>query len=98
MTVLEARKRLLIAESEINRAQLGRQWRGMAGGVHIFAHQARTASSFALAATSLFSALFFYRRSKSAPAAEKPSWWRSLLKNAPLIASLWAAFKPRPKS
>jgi hypothetical protein len=99
MTVLEARKRLLIAESELSRAQLAQEWRTMAEGVHSISSRARSISSLALVATSLISGLASGRRIKSAPVAEKRSWWQTLLKGARLGWSLWIALSPpRPKS
>jgi HPt (histidine-containing phosphotransfer) domain-containing protein len=49
MNPLESRKQLLIAESELNRAQLVQEWQTMADEVHALADQARTISSIASA-------------------------------------------------
>ena len=98
MKSLESRKQLLIAESELNRAQLVQEWQTMADEVHSLTRQARTISSIASAAASLVAGLASCRRKASAPAAEKPSWWQTLLKGAPLAGSLWSKFRPRPKT
>jgi hypothetical protein len=98
VTPLELRKQLLIAESEINRAQLIQECQTMADGVRTLAHRARTISSLVAAAASLSAGLAAFRRSKSVPAGEKPSWWLTLLKGAQLAGSLWSEFRPRPKS
>jgi len=98
MNPLQARKQLLIAESEINRVQLLQEWQTMADGVRSVAHRARSIQTLVLAAASLISSLVSFRRTKSAPAGEKLSWWQTLLKGAQLAASLWAEFGPRPKS
>jgi hypothetical protein len=95
---LESRKRLLIAESELNRAQLVQEWQAMADGVRSVADRARSISSLALAAASLIAGLASFRRTRSAPADEKPSWWQTLLKGAQWAGSLWSEFRPRPKS
>jgi hypothetical protein len=95
---LESRKQLLIAESELNRAQLVQEWQTMADGVRSVADRARTISSLASAAVSLIAGLVSFRRTKSAPAGEKPSWWQTLLKGAQLAGLLWSEFRPRPKS
>ena len=95
---LESRKQLLIAESELNRAQLVQEWQTMADGVRSVADRARSISSLALAAASLIAGLASFRRTRSAPADEKPSWWQTLLKGAQLAGSLWSEFRPRPKS
>jgi len=98
MNPLESRKQLLIAESELNRAQLIQEWQTMADGVRSVADRARTISSLASAAVSLIAGLVSFRRTKSAPAGEKPSWWQTLLKGAQLAGLLWSEFRPRPKS
>ena len=98
MNPLESRKQLLIAESELNRAQLVQEWQTMADGVRSVADRARTISSLASAAVSLIAGLVSFRRTRSAPAGEKPSWWQTLLQGAQLAGLLWSEFRPRPKS
>jgi hypothetical protein len=93
MNPLESRKQLLIAESELNRAQLVQEWQAMADGVRSVADQARTISSVASAAASLVASLASFRRKKSAPAAEKPSWLQTILKGTGLISTVWQAFR-----
>jgi hypothetical protein len=95
---LESRKQLLIAESELNRAQLVQEWQTMADGVRSVADRARTISFLASAAASLIAGLASFRRTGSAPAGEKPSWWQTLLKGAQLAGLLWSEFRQRPKS
>ena len=95
---LESRKQLLIAESELNRAQLVQEWQTMADGVRSVADRARTISFLASAVASLIAGLAPFRRTGSAPAGEKPSWWQTLLKGAQLAGLLWSEFRQRPKS
>jgi hypothetical protein len=92
---LESRKQLLIAESELNRAQLIQEWQAMADGVRSVAARARTISSVASTAASLVVSLASFRRKKAAPAAEKPSWLQTILKGAGLISTFWLAFRPQ---
>ena len=94
MKPLELRKQLLITESELNRAQLVQEWRTMADEARSLAHQARTIGSLASAATSLVGGLLSLRRKISAPAAEKPPWWQTILKGAGLVSTLWQSFRP----
>jgi hypothetical protein len=94
MKPLESRKQLLVAESELNRAQLVQEWRIMAGEARTLAHQAKTISSLASAAAAMVSGLLSLRRKAAAPAAEKPQWWQSILKGAGLVSSLWQSFRP----
>jgi hypothetical protein len=98
MNALALRKQLLLAESELNRIQLGCEWRRMTQGVNSIAQRTRTIGSIALASASLMAGLASFRRSKSAPARQKPSWWRTLLKGAQWSLLLWSEFSPRPKS
>jgi len=98
MNPLEPRKQLLIAESELNRAQLVQEWQAVTDGVHSVADRARTISVIASTAAALIGDLATCRRAWSAPAAEKSSWWQTLLKGVQLAGSLWSEFGPRPKS
>jgi hypothetical protein len=97
MNPLTSRKQLLIAESELNRAQLVQEWRTMTGEVHALAGKARTISSFASAAVSLAAGLAFFRCKKSMLAAEKSSWLQAVLKGAGLISTIWKAFRPQAR-
>ena len=93
MNSLESRKQLLIAESELNRAQLVQEWRTMADEIHSLTSQARTVKSIVSAVATLVAGLSSLRHKKSAPDAEKPSWWKTLLKGAGLASSFWQAFR-----
>ena len=96
LSPLESRKRLLIAESELNRAQLLQDWESMAAGVRGFAERARSFSSLASSAASLVTGLWTFRRARSSmPAAEKPSWIDTVLKGVRLAASIGLAFRAR---
>jgi hypothetical protein len=97
MNPLESRKQLLIAESELNRAQLVLDWQTMADEAHALAIHARTMSSFASATATLAASLAGFWRKKSAPADGKPSWWRTLLSGALLAGTLWSKLRPGPK-
>ena len=93
MNPLESRKQLLVAESELNRAQLVQEWQTMADEVHSLTTQARTIRSIASAAAALVAGLASCRRKASAPAAEKPSWLKTILKGAGLVSTFWRAFR-----
>jgi hypothetical protein len=94
MNRLKARKQLLIAESELNRAQLVEDWQTMADDVHALAHRAKTITFLASAAASVIAILSSLRHRKPAPADEKSSWWKPLLKSAGLVSTVWQAFRP----
>lgn len=98
MNALESRKKLLIAESELNRAQLARDWQLLAGEVRALNEQARTIRSLAAAATSLIAGLSSCRRKGATPPGGKLPWWQLLIKGASLVSSCWSESGGRPKS
>lgn len=95
MNPLESRKRLLIAESEINRAQLQEEWEAMTNGVRSLADRAKSFASIASSAAVLLAGLAAFRRGKSVDADAKPSWLQTILKGAGLISTLWLAFRAK---
>ena len=95
MNPLESRKQLLIAESELNRAQSVQDFQTMTAEARSLARQAGTITSFASAAAMLVAGVVSFRKKKSAP--EKPSWLRTILKGAGLAGSLWSEFRARQK-
>ena len=89
MNPLESRKKLLIAESELNRAQLVYEWHTVVGEARTLTRQARTISSLASAAASLVTGLLAFRHKKPEPADAKSSWLKTILKGAGMISTLW---------
>jgi hypothetical protein len=98
MTALEARKQLLIAESEINRRQFREEWRMMAGGVRSLAGRAKTAGSVASAAAMLVAGIVSFKRARKRAVAGRPSWLRTLIRTALLARSIWSKLRERPES
>ena len=95
MTPLELRKRLLIAESEINRAQLRQEWEKLAAGLGGLADRAKTIGTYASVAAALVAGLATVRRSQAAPVEAKRSWMRTVVKGLRIAASIWLALRPR---
>lgn len=93
MNPLNARKQILIAESELNRAQLVQDWRTMADEVHALADKARTVRSFASATATLVAGVASFWRKKKPPADAKPSLLKTIFKGAAQITTLWSAFR-----
>jgi hypothetical protein len=93
MNPLASRKQLLIAESELNRAQLVRELETIADQVHSFVDRAATVGSLASLSASLMIGLTCFRRGKTATAAGKPSWLQTILAGAQLARSLWTRFR-----
>jgi HPt (histidine-containing phosphotransfer) domain-containing protein len=98
MNPLASRKQLLVAESELNRAQLVQEWQAITDDVHALADRARTIRSLASAAATLVSGLVALRQKKSAPAAKKISWWQRIFQGAQLAGSLWTEFRAQDSS
>jgi hypothetical protein len=98
MNSLEQRKQLLVAESELNRAELAREWQAMAGEVRSLTGQARAAGSLVSAAVTLMAGLRSCHRIVTAPPGKKLSWWQILLKGAGVVSACWAEYGARPKS
>jgi len=97
MNSIQSRKKMLVAESELNRAQLFHDWQTMTEEVHALTKQARTIRSFAFAGVSLVAGLFSFQHKKSVPATEKPSWLQTILRGAGQLSNLWQAFRPRER-
>jgi hypothetical protein len=93
MNPLETRKQLLIAESELNRAQLVQEWQMVADDAHALARKARIIGSWVSIAASLVAGLAFLRRKKSAHAAEKPSRLQTIFRGAGLVSTIWRLFR-----
>ena len=97
MNPLESRKQLLIAESELNRAQLVGEMAALTADVRTLADRARSFRTIASSAAVLVAGLAAVRRGNSVDADAKPSWRRSLLKGAGLISTFWLAFRSRAR-
>jgi len=95
MNSLESRKQLLLAESELNRAQLFDEMTVLAAGVRTLTDRAKSFSSMASAAAVLVAGLAAFRRTKPVLAAAKPSWLQTILKSAGMVSTLWLAFRTK---
>jgi hypothetical protein len=93
VTPLELRKQLLIAESELNRAQLAGDMAALTAGVRTLTDRAKTFGSIASSAAVLVAGLAALKRGKAGDADAKPSWLQTILKGAGLISTLWLAFR-----
>jgi len=98
MNPLESRKRLLVAESELNRAQLTQEWGAMAAGIRTLTDRAKSFGSIASAVGLLVAGLAAFRRGQRAPADPKLSWLQTILKGAGLVSTIWLAFRPQGRN
>ncbi len=92
---LELRKKLLIAESELNRAQLVDEWEAATEWHRTLSAGVKTAGSIASAATLLVSGLRAFRRKRDPQNDAEASWLQPVIKGAGLISSLWMAIRSR---
>ena len=92
---LQARKQLLIAESEINRTLLVDEIALLAEDVRDLGDRASTITSIASTAAIVVTGLAALKRGRSVETGAKPSRFQTFLKGAGLVSSLWLAFRAR---
>lgn len=92
---LESRKQLLLAESELNRAQLVVDMAALSADVCALTDRAKSLGSLASSAAMLVAGLAAFRRGTPADAPAKPSWFKRILQGAGVVSSLWLAFRSR---
>lgn len=93
--LLESRKQLLIAESELNRAHLAEEWQTMTHRVRILAGRVKTVGAWTSSAALLMAGVTALRGGPVAAGAAKSSWFLKLLKGARMVATIWFAFRAR---
>jgi hypothetical protein len=91
----ESRKRLLIAESELNRARMMEDAATLKSEVHGLVDRVKSFDSIASIAATLVSGLAGFQREKTANGDGKSHWLRRVIKGAGLVSSLWRAFRSR---
>jgi hypothetical protein len=95
LSPLESQKQLLIAESELNRAQLSGEWQTMVQGACDLAHWAQGIAAWASAAALLVAGLRAWRSCPATPGTAKQSWFQKLLNGARLAAAIWGVWSTR---
>lgn len=90
---LEARKQMLLIESELNRAQLLNEIHELKSTVRQIKSQVQSIGTIATSAAKLATTLLTIRRvfSGNQKESSKQSWMSNLLKGAQLCASLWGS-------
>ena len=86
---LESRKRLLIAESELNRAQMAEEWRTMTAGAAELGQRARTLAAWVSTAALLVAGVMAARRGPASAPGAKSAWLDRILQWARVISTLW---------
>jgi hypothetical protein len=95
MKSLPSRKQLLLAESELNRAQLAGDMTALAADVRAVTARAKSVFLIASSVAALWAGLAAIRRKKAATGGAKPSMLQTVLNGAGLVSSLWMAFHPQ---
>jgi hypothetical protein len=94
---LQLRKELLVAESELNRAQLMEECEAVAAGVRTMGTRVKYLTSFASAGALLAAGISALRRGGPSPLSTKSSWIGKAVKGAQIVGSLWMAYRARPR-
>jgi hypothetical protein len=90
---LESRKRLLIAESELNRVQMVGDMAALRTVIRTLTGRVKFFGSLASASALLVAGLAAFRRGRSMDTGAKPFWLRTLFKGAGVVSTLWPAFR-----
>ena len=98
MNPLESRRQLLIAESELNRAQLLADLTVLTSEFRTLTHRAKSLRTLASSAAVLVTGLAAFRFNKSMPSDAKPSFLQKCLKGAGMASTLWLAFRSRARA
>ena len=93
MKPLQMRKRLLIAESELNRVMLAQEYRALSHDIGQLTRQARKLSGIAAVIAALAGGFVAFRRRSQAPAASRSSWWPMLFKGLRFVLPLVASYR-----
>ena len=93
MNPLQLRKELLVAESDLNRAQLIEEWQAMTVGILAITGRAKSIGSLVSSVAVLAAGLAAFQRGKTKEGGAKPSLLQTILKGAGLISTLWLAFR-----
>ena len=92
---LESRKRLLIAESELNRARMMEDMAALKADVHSFIDRVKSFGFIGSSIAGLVSGLAAFRGAQPANGDGKSHWIRRVIKGAGLVSSLWRVFRPK---
>ena len=95
LTPLEARKRLLLAESELNRAQLVQELVAISVGVRTLTDRVKSFGSIASATALLVTGIAALRRGKVGHTNGKPSWLQMIRRGVGLVSSLWPVLRAK---
>ena len=93
MNTLASRKKLLIAESDLNRAQLIQDGRMLTEEINALVSQGKTLGGVVASAITLGSGLASHWRKKSASTVKKTSMVQGIWKGVQLAGWFWSALR-----
>ncbi len=93
MNPLASRKQLLLAESDLNRAELAGDLAALAADARALTDRAKSYGSLASSAAVLLAGLAAFRRGTPAAAVQKPTLMGSVFKYAGLVSTFWLAWR-----
>lgn len=93
MKLLALRKELLIAESDLNRAQLVQECQAFSSKVSGMTERVKSFNAVALSMITLANGVLAFAGHKAAVAPPKVSWFHKVLNGARLASSVWLAFR-----
>jgi hypothetical protein len=91
---LTLQKQLLIAESNLNRAQLVRDLEVLVADVRTLGDCTSAYATVLTTTKTLVAVLEAFHPGKPAAAEGKASWWQSLHSGISMITTLWRTFRP----
>jgi hypothetical protein len=97
MNTLPSRKQLLIAESELNRAQLVEAVAALTTDLHGLRERAKSFGAIASSVAVLITGLVACQRGRAEIAGAKSGWWQTIIKGAGLVSTLRLAFRARSR-
>lgn len=95
LSPLESRKQLLIAESELNRAQLVGDMAVLRAEVRTLTERGKSFRLLTSTVAVLVAGLLPRRPGRTEDVSVNPPWIQKTLKYAGLISTLWLAFRAR---
>ncbi len=95
ITPLEARKRLLVLESELNRLQFGREWEKLTDSYQALSQTVQTVRSVASMIGMVVKGVSAFGGRKSSKAERESSWIQKGMQGAQMASALWSAFRGR---
>jgi hypothetical protein len=94
MNDLETQKRLLIAESELNRAYLVQDISALSFELKSLADKATSIGTLTSSAVGLVTNLVILRQGKIQNPQEKSSWVQTTLNGITLVSKIWSLWNP----